>query len=497
MAARPAAGLSLSVSRQTGRRPALVAGLALATSLALGGVSLVMPSAPTTDPWGWIVWGREIVHLDLSTAIGGSPSWKPLPVLFTAPLSVLGDGAPALWLLVARAGALLGLMAAYGLGNRLYGRAAGLLSALGILLSAGWLREFMHGYSEGLAIALLLLAVDRHLAGRRGQALALAAGVSLARPEAFALTLLYGVYLWRAGGPKLGMAVVALVVPALWLVPDWVGSGDPFHASAVSHHVLGSGPSATWDALREGARIIVLPLSLAALAGVAIALRRGDVPTIAMSALAVGWVLLLTLLFLGGYPTSGRFYVLPAALVAVVGAGGLVRLAELAPGGGIRLAVAAVVAVAVLPALPARVRDLRHQADAAVNRARLERSLDRALRRAGPARLRACGVGVLPDGVHKVFRGVVAWRLDVHLKRVRSVRTSALADIELLAKGDQPRSGRRGVVVFTSRRRFFFAYPLDGRPVRLAGRRPRPLKLAGSAGAWRLLLPAACARTVA
>jgi len=72
--------------------------------LALAALSLVTPSVPTTDPWGWIVWGREVAHLDLDTSSGGSPSWKPLPVLLTTPLSVLGDALPELWLAAARAG---------------------------------------------------------------------------------------------------------------------------------------------------------------------------------------------------------------------------------------------------------------------------------------------------------------------------------------------------------------------------------------------------------
>jgi hypothetical protein len=41
----------------------------LAGCVAVAGLSLLLPSAPTTDPWGWIVWGREIVHLDLSTTL--------------------------------------------------------------------------------------------------------------------------------------------------------------------------------------------------------------------------------------------------------------------------------------------------------------------------------------------------------------------------------------------------------------------------------------------
>src|SRR4051794_34811803 len=72
--------------------------------LALAALSLTLPSVPTYDPWAWIIWGREVAHLDLVTQTG--PSWKPLPVLFTTPFSLAGDdGAPLLVLLGARAGA--------------------------------------------------------------------------------------------------------------------------------------------------------------------------------------------------------------------------------------------------------------------------------------------------------------------------------------------------------------------------------------------------------
>ena len=70
--------------------------------LGLTALTFLIPSAPTYDPWAWIIWGREVAHLDLVTQTG--PSWKPLPVLFTTPFSLAGDdGAPLLWLTVARA----------------------------------------------------------------------------------------------------------------------------------------------------------------------------------------------------------------------------------------------------------------------------------------------------------------------------------------------------------------------------------------------------------
>ena len=65
-------------------------GLLVLACVALAALSLIGPSTPTYDPWAWIIWGREVMHLDLATTDG--PSWKPLPILFTAPFSLVGDG---------------------------------------------------------------------------------------------------------------------------------------------------------------------------------------------------------------------------------------------------------------------------------------------------------------------------------------------------------------------------------------------------------------------
>src|SRR5436305_552069 len=74
-------------------------------ALAIAALSLLIPSTPSYDPWAWLVWGKEIAHLDLVTT--GGPTWKPLPVIFTTVFSVFGNASPDLWLVVARAGALM------------------------------------------------------------------------------------------------------------------------------------------------------------------------------------------------------------------------------------------------------------------------------------------------------------------------------------------------------------------------------------------------------
>ena len=162
-------------------------------ALALAGASLLAPSTPTTDPWGWLVWGREILHLDLSTTVFGAPSWKPLPVLATVPLGLTGSAAPTLWLLLERAASLLSLVMGYRLGSRLGGRRAGALAALGLLLSGGWTLAVAQGYTEALTAGLLFLAIDREIEGHSTQALALGTLIALARPEAFVFLCLFAV----------------------------------------------------------------------------------------------------------------------------------------------------------------------------------------------------------------------------------------------------------------------------------------------------------------
>jgi hypothetical protein len=457
--------------------------MAAAACLALAAATLLIPSAPTTDPWGWIVWGREIAHLKLDTAIGGAPSWKPLPVLFTTPLSVFGAAAPSLWLVVARAGGLLGLVAAYTVGSRLAGRYAGALAAVGLLLSAHLTRAFLHGYSEPLAIALLLFAVERHWSGRERQALVLMAGVSLARPEAFALVLAYALLMWwRSRLDVWTAAAAAVAVPALWVVPDWIGSGNALHGSHVASAVEAHGPAATLHAAGRGLAIAPVPLSLGAVAGFAIARRAGDRRTLDLSMVAAAWALLLVGLMAAGYPASGRFFVLPAALVCVLGAAGTVRAIELT--GSRRLA--AVAALVSLPLLVPRVVMTGSEADDSVERAQVEAGLAKAIAEVGPRRVRSCGVPVLPRGL-SWLRGDVAWRLGVSIARVRSVQTTGDGYIASLSRyGDGAAPAR--VTVGSREGPFTVLDPFGSTRLRLASR-AAALEVAGGDGRWRVLLP--------
>lgn len=399
--------------------------VALIGCLAAAGLSLLFPSAPGTDPWGWIVWGREVAHLDLHTAVGSTPAWKPLPVLFTTVFSLFGDAAPALWLVVARAGGLLALVLAYRLGARLGGRGAGAVAAVALVLSHHWVRQLAYGFSEPLVVALLLWAVERHLEGRRDQAFLLGVLVALSRPEAWPFLGAYAAFLWVREPSKRRLVAPPLVaVPILWFGADWWGAGDPFYAQGLAEGTnlyRGAGHPGL-ELLSDASGVLVAPALLGALAAVAFAARAGERTTLLLAGGALAWIGLLAVMTEAGYAGRLRFFALPMAIVCVLAGVGAARLVEMARAPALRLALAALLAALSVPFALPRVGDLRGQAAAAGAKAQEHEDLRVALRRAGGARrVLACGSPAFPLPARSLtnpyperwLRGALAWQLKV------------------------------------------------------------------------------------
>src|SRR4051812_17398636 len=174
--------------------PPMHPGRTVLACVAVAVLSLLAHRTPEFDPTAWLIWGRELAHGTLSTL--GGPSWKPLPVLFTTPFAFAGDTvAPWLWLVVARTGGLLALVAAFRLTWRLGGRTPALLATAALALATEFLYNAARGDSEGLLVALTLWAVDLHLAGRRLAAVGAGMAAALLRPEVWPLLLVYGAWL--------------------------------------------------------------------------------------------------------------------------------------------------------------------------------------------------------------------------------------------------------------------------------------------------------------
>lgn len=353
----------------TWQREVLAVGFACA---ALSALSLVLPYWLSKDEWSWLVWGREVRQLDLQLAAG--TVWKPLPVLFTIFVSGFGPAAPYLWLAVVRAGWLLALVAGYRVGAHLGGRAAGLLGAGALLLipaQSEWLAYFGRGSAEPLIVACLLWAIDRHIHGRRLQALALASLAALGRPEPWPLVVAYGALVWRREGALGRVLVLALVamVPALWLGGSWWGEGNPLPRSLhtaswseVSGSVRGLAAVTAGKLFLFGRYLarfaigmVILPVWVAAAFAVLRALRAARPPgdekarlVVALGVAALVWAaIVIGDLFLG-LPLASRFLFGPATLVSILGGVGIAQAVQ-AVTGWRRAALAVAIAVATLP----------------------------------------------------------------------------------------------------------------------------------------------------
>lgn len=402
-------------------RPRRTSGLVVAACAGIAVVSLALPATLAFDPWAWLVWGREVGQLGLDTT--GGPSWKPLPVLATTFVSMAGDLAPALWLVAARTAGLLALAGAFRLAARVAGPAAGALAAgLLVLTPDGgprFLRLVAEGHTAPFTAALCLWAVDRHLAGRHGQALVLVTACALDRPEAWPFLCLYAVWLWRKQPERRALVALALaVVPVLWFGGDWWGSGDPWHGADAAQVVASGVADRLGLAWTHAAKVVVLPAWIAAAVALVTAWRRGERMLLAMGAAAVGWLALVCAMSVGlGYAALSRFMLPAAAFLCVLAAVGLVRLVAAVPRGAPRVACVALVLAVSLPPVVTRALSLRVVADGVTWRQHLEEQFDLALDRAGgPAAVLRCGrVAVSQSEVPRV---ALAWKLDVPLHRI-------------------------------------------------------------------------------
>ena len=217
----------------------------------IAALTLLLPSAPTYDPWSWIIWGREIAHLDLVTTEG--PSWKPLPVAFTTIFSFFGSWSPDLWLVVARAGAIaacaLAFRVARGLGGGIVG---GVAAACALAIAPWWIRSGALGNSEGLLVALVLGAIDREIAGDRRFAFWLAVCAGLLRPEVWPFLGLYGLFVMYTKAYSWKVVVgVGVAVLAVWTLPEWWGSGDLLRAAHRAKNVNAGAPTYADNPARE------------------------------------------------------------------------------------------------------------------------------------------------------------------------------------------------------------------------------------------------------
>jgi hypothetical protein len=207
---------------------------------------------------------------------------------------------------------------------------------------------------------------------------------------------------------------------ALWIVPDWAGSGDllhTFHLARISAEPVtlqGTGDPAL-ELLRGTASIAPAPVWIGALCGLAYGWRTRDRTVAALASVAAAWTGFTVVATALGYPAVPRYLVVPVAVCCVVAGIGAVAAVRLASGPRARAALAVVLVAACAPFAVSRADRMYDQAAEAKTRSEtlsaLWRAVDRAERRAPVARLHPV---VQPGGLENG----VAWKLDLHLSDV-------------------------------------------------------------------------------
>ncbi len=313
--------------------------------LAIAALSLLYPTTPTYDPWAWIIWGREIINFDLTTTTG--PSWKPLPAIFTTVFAPFGSAAPDLWVMVARAGGLLALAGGFRVASRLVEEITdsrmsrwsppavfgGACAIAAMLLQSEFAKATMLGNSEGLLVASVLFAFDRNLDGDRRSALLLIAAAGLLRPEMWPFLGLYGLFLlWRHRELWPWVVGVGVAVPVLWLLPEYIGSGNLFRAADRAQDLKyvpwspALAPDPTGRILDMTELMLPADAWRMAIVGGLFSLwalfKRNFVPA-AFCLLPVAWVAIVARMTESGYAGNPRYLLLGTALFCVVAATGV------------------------------------------------------------------------------------------------------------------------------------------------------------------------------
>lgn len=398
---------------------------------------------PSYDPYGWLVWGRQVLHWNLNT--DGAPSWKPLTFLFTLPCALFGRASLYMWMVTSVAGTLAGAVFAARIAFRITADGgvpvtrryapyvAGAFAGVGLLGMQTYPHLILIANSDQLNVALCLAAIDAHLSRRPRLALTVLVAAALGRPEVWPFVALYAGWLWlRVPGARPWALLGLALIPVAWFSVPALTSKSIFRAGdlalnqvTIIHGSKVIGVIERWRSLYE------LPVQLAAGLGVVLAAVRRDLETLGLAGAAALWVVIEIGFAYHGWSAVSRYLIEPAAVMIVI-AGGLVgRLLADGPAwatvvhrfdGAGRLAgtavrtlgpaLVAVLIVTLLPAAHQRVRVWRRGVSDAREDAKVIRRLSDVIAKVGGGkRILACGQPVS----YNRFQSTLAWAVGLNV----------------------------------------------------------------------------------
>jgi hypothetical protein len=360
----------------------------LSTSAVILVVSAVLTlwarTRPSYDAYGWMTWGHSTLHASLN--LGGAPSWKPVPFLFTVPYALAGHYQLWLWMVTATAVALAGPVFAARIAYRVVGGSelrqdaeplrryapwvAAIVAGGAVLGIEDYFHYILSSQSDPMIVTFTLAAIDMGLIGRYRWTLVFGVLAALGRPEAWPFLGLFGLWAWfKLPSMRWMLLAGAAIVLFMWFGIPTITNGRPDIAGQLakgsprelhSNRLVGT--------LSRVHEILYLPVWIAAAIATALALLRRNWVVLALAALVVVWAIVEIAFAYHGWPALPRYVFEAGGVVAVLAGVAIGWLLAEAPRIGHGLAiprwagvlVAGVLVVAMIPG--------------AINRLRTERS---------------------------------------------------------------------------------------------------------------------------
>jgi len=331
-----------------------------------------------------LVWGQQLTRGEVPEyGLPIAPTPHPLVELLGIPLAPLGaSGTTA----IAVALAFLALSACgwviYRLGSEWFGRGAGAVAAL-ILLTRGEVLSYgVRAYVDVpyLLLVLWALLVETRKPRAGAPVLVLLGLAGLLRPEAWAFSGMYWVYLVvssaRSSAPTrtrrqlAELALLAASAPLVWVLSDLLVTGNAMwslqntkHTAEVLGRETGIAKVPEYIPRRVGEILRPAVLAGAALGGVLSLLWLRDRVRLGALAGVLAVVVFATMASVG-LPINTRYAFLIAAILCLFCGAGVFGWAALPKGDRRRtawMAAGGVVALALLATLPGQVRSAHHQ----------------------------------------------------------------------------------------------------------------------------------------
>lgn len=288
------------------------------------------PTYPDYDAYHHLIWGRDLLEgMAPGFETFAAPTEHPLYLALGTLLSLAGEDADRLLVLVTLLSHAALTAGSYALGRALFGRWPALLGALFVGSSFAFLLYAVRAFVDVpfLAIVVWAAALEARTPRRGAVPMALLAAAGLLRPETWVLAGLY--WLWCLGGrgtrERLGLLALATLAPAGWALTDLAVTGDPLyslHGTTALAELLGRErgigrvPGAFVTFLADVARP---PVALAGIAGIVLAVRRFGLERMAVPLALLGTgALTFVATGVAGLSIIQRYLTLPAVALCIL-----------------------------------------------------------------------------------------------------------------------------------------------------------------------------------